>query len=178
MSDSKRKVGWLDLTGHSEVTVLPKKVFNEYASYYTTAGVNLRSGPSTSYGKGPARRPGHKDQGCGEGGQLDLRFRRQQVRLDQLGLSFHQAAGRGDLRQPEPHLRRIGKKRSAMRNAFCVSFCRSRPCRSVSRRTESRRRCICCRVAGDRAGPKRRSAASSACREKVGKSRMPAAAVS
>ncbi|MFQ9770346.1 MAG: SH3 domain-containing protein [Oscillospiraceae bacterium] len=51
MSDSKRKVGWLDLTGHSEVTVLPKKVFNEYVSYYTTAGVNLRSGPSTSYGK-------------------------------------------------------------------------------------------------------------------------------
>ena len=68
--------------------------------------------------QGPARRPGHKGQGCGEGGQLDLRFRRQQVRLDQLGLSFHQAAGRGDLRQPEPHLRRIGKKRSAMRNAF------------------------------------------------------------
>ena len=33
VSDSKRKVGWLDLTGHSEVTVLPKKVFNEYASY-------------------------------------------------------------------------------------------------------------------------------------------------
>lgn len=51
VSDSKRKVGWLDLTGHSEVTVLPKKVFNEYASYYTTAGVNLRSGPSTSYGR-------------------------------------------------------------------------------------------------------------------------------
>ena len=51
VSDSKRKVGWLDLTGHSEVTVLPEKVFNEYASYYTTAGVNLRSGPSTSYGK-------------------------------------------------------------------------------------------------------------------------------
>ena len=40
VSDSKRKVGWLDLTGHSEVTVLPEKVFNEYASYYTTAGVN------------------------------------------------------------------------------------------------------------------------------------------
>ena len=51
VSDSKRKVGWLDLTGHSEVTVLPKKVFNEYASYYTTAGVNLRSGPGTSYDK-------------------------------------------------------------------------------------------------------------------------------
>ena len=51
VSDSKRKVGWLDLTGHSEVTVLPEKVFNEYASYYTTAGVNLRSGPGTSYDK-------------------------------------------------------------------------------------------------------------------------------
>ena len=41
----------LAAAGHSEVTVLPEKVFNEYASYYTTAGVNLRSGPSTSYGK-------------------------------------------------------------------------------------------------------------------------------
>ena len=55
VSDSKRKVGWLDLTGHSEVTVLPKKVFNEYASYYTTAGVNLRSGPSTSSSTGARR---------------------------------------------------------------------------------------------------------------------------
>ena len=47
----KRNFGLLVLTGHSEVTVLPEKVFSEYASYYTTAGVNLRSGPSTSYGK-------------------------------------------------------------------------------------------------------------------------------
>ena len=48
---SSRKVGWLDLTGHSEVTVLPETVFDKYATYYTTAGVNLRSGPGTSYGK-------------------------------------------------------------------------------------------------------------------------------
>ena len=51
VSDSKRKVGWLDLTGHNEVTVLPEKVFDQYATNYTTAGVNLRSGPSTSYNK-------------------------------------------------------------------------------------------------------------------------------
>lgn len=45
------KVGWLDLTGHSEVTVLPEKVFNEYAAYYTNAGVNMRGGPATSHKK-------------------------------------------------------------------------------------------------------------------------------
>ena len=50
-TDSKRKIGWLDLTGHNEVTVLPEKVFDQYATNYTTAGVNLRSGPSTSYNK-------------------------------------------------------------------------------------------------------------------------------
>ena len=50
-SSSSKKVGWLDLTGHSEVSVLPEKVFDKYATYYTTAGVNLRSGPGTSYGK-------------------------------------------------------------------------------------------------------------------------------
>jgi len=47
----KVMVGWLDLTGHSEVSVLPEKVFSEYATYYTTAGVNLRGGPSTSHSK-------------------------------------------------------------------------------------------------------------------------------
>ncbi len=45
------KVGWLDLTGHSEVSVLPEKVFDEYATYYTTAGVNMRGGPATSHKK-------------------------------------------------------------------------------------------------------------------------------
>jgi len=45
------KVGWLDLTGHSEVSVLPEKVFDEYATYYTNAGVNMRGGPATSHKK-------------------------------------------------------------------------------------------------------------------------------
>ncbi len=40
---------WLDLTGHSEVKVQPKTLLDAYATYYTTAGVNLRSGPATSY---------------------------------------------------------------------------------------------------------------------------------
>ncbi len=44
-------VGWLDLTGHSEVSVLPEKVFGEYATYYTNAGVNMRGGPATSHKK-------------------------------------------------------------------------------------------------------------------------------
>lgn len=49
---SKRLVvDWLDLTGHNELTVLPEKLFSDYAVYYTTDGVNLRGGPSTSYSK-------------------------------------------------------------------------------------------------------------------------------
>lgn len=51
-ADTKKvTVGWLDLTGHSEVSVLPEKVFDNYAAYYTTDGVNLRGGPSTSHAK-------------------------------------------------------------------------------------------------------------------------------
>ena len=45
------KVGWLDLTGHSEVAVLPEKVFDSYVTYYTKAGVNMRGGPATSHKK-------------------------------------------------------------------------------------------------------------------------------
>lgn len=40
---------WLDLTGHSEVQVKPTSLLDAYATYYTTAGVNLRSGPATNY---------------------------------------------------------------------------------------------------------------------------------
>ena len=40
---------WLDLTGHSEVKVTPTTLLEGYVTYYTTAGVNLRSGPGTSY---------------------------------------------------------------------------------------------------------------------------------
>ncbi len=40
---------WLDLTGHSEVKVQPTNLLDGYKTYYTTAGVNLRSGPATSY---------------------------------------------------------------------------------------------------------------------------------
>ena len=43
--------GWLDLTGHSEVKVKPTNLLGSYATYYTTAGVNLRGGPATSYTK-------------------------------------------------------------------------------------------------------------------------------
>ena len=42
---------WLDLTGHSEVSVVPSKLLDAYQTYYTTAGVNLRSGPATSYNR-------------------------------------------------------------------------------------------------------------------------------
>ena len=44
-------IDWLDLTGHDEVSVKPSSVYDKYYIYYTTGGVNLRSGPSTSYGK-------------------------------------------------------------------------------------------------------------------------------
>ena len=44
-------VDWLDLTGHEEVTVLPKALFQDYSTNYTTDGVNLRSGPGTSHNK-------------------------------------------------------------------------------------------------------------------------------
>ena len=49
--EEKTMVGWLDLTGHDELSVLPESVFSEYATYYTSAGVNLRSGPGTEYSK-------------------------------------------------------------------------------------------------------------------------------
>ena len=44
-------IDWLDLTGHDEVAVKPTSVYDKYYVYYTTGGVNLRSGPGTSYDK-------------------------------------------------------------------------------------------------------------------------------
>ena len=44
-------IDWLDLTGHDEVSVKPSTVYDKYYLYYTTGGVNLRSGPGTSYDK-------------------------------------------------------------------------------------------------------------------------------
>ena len=44
-------IDWLDLTGHDEVQVKPSSVYDKYYIYYTTGGVNLRSGPGTSYDK-------------------------------------------------------------------------------------------------------------------------------
>ena len=43
------KIGWLDLTGHKEVQITPKSVFDQYKTYYATEGVNLRGGPGTNY---------------------------------------------------------------------------------------------------------------------------------
>lgn len=43
------KIGWLDLTGHKEVQVTPKSVFDKYSTYYAAEGVNLRGGPGTNY---------------------------------------------------------------------------------------------------------------------------------
>lgn len=48
-SPSASSGSWLDLSGHSEVSVKPTNLLEGYATYYTTAGVNLRSGPATSY---------------------------------------------------------------------------------------------------------------------------------
>ena len=44
-------IDWLDLSGHDEVSVKPNSVYDKYYIYYTTGGVNLRSGPGTSYDK-------------------------------------------------------------------------------------------------------------------------------
>lgn len=48
-TNAETKIGWLDLTGHTEVKVAPKSVFDKYYTYYTTGGVNLRAGPGTDY---------------------------------------------------------------------------------------------------------------------------------
>lgn len=46
---TETKIGWLDLTGHKEVQVAPKSVFDKYSTYYASEGVNLRGGPGTNY---------------------------------------------------------------------------------------------------------------------------------
>ena len=47
--ETEVKIGWLDLTGHKEVQVTPKSVFDQYNTYYAIEGVNLRGGPGTNY---------------------------------------------------------------------------------------------------------------------------------
>ena len=47
--ETEIKVGWLDLTGHKELSVVPKSVFDQYQTYYATADVNLRAGPGTNH---------------------------------------------------------------------------------------------------------------------------------
>ena len=49
VSGGETAASWLDLSGHSEVAVKPTALLDGYKAYYTTAGVNLRSGPGTSY---------------------------------------------------------------------------------------------------------------------------------
>lgn len=48
-SGAAEVVSWLDLSGHSEVAVKPSSLLDGYKTYYATAGVNVRSGPGTSY---------------------------------------------------------------------------------------------------------------------------------
>ena len=52
-SDEEEEVSasWLDLSGHSEVTVKPTALLDGYKTCYTTAGVNLRGGPGTNYAR-------------------------------------------------------------------------------------------------------------------------------
>ena len=42
---------WLDLSGQTDLAVKPTDLLDRYYTYYTTAGVNVRSGPSTDYGR-------------------------------------------------------------------------------------------------------------------------------
>lgn len=46
---SGASASWLDLSGHDEVKVRPTALLDGYVTNYTTAGVNMRSGPATSY---------------------------------------------------------------------------------------------------------------------------------
>ena len=46
---SEVKVGWLDLTGHKELQVAPRSIFDKYSTCYATEDVNLRGGPGTNY---------------------------------------------------------------------------------------------------------------------------------
>lgn len=50
-SDIAAGGSWLDLTGLDASTVKPTSLLSGYETYYTTAGVNLRSGPATSYNR-------------------------------------------------------------------------------------------------------------------------------
>ena len=40
---------WLDLSGHNEIKVRPSSLLSGFTTYYTTANVNVRSGPGTNY---------------------------------------------------------------------------------------------------------------------------------
>lgn len=40
---------WLDLSGHNEIKVKPTQLLSGYTTNYTTANVNVRSGPGTNY---------------------------------------------------------------------------------------------------------------------------------
>ena len=42
---------WLDLTGLDAAIVKPTNLLSGYETYYTTAGVNLRSGPGTNHNR-------------------------------------------------------------------------------------------------------------------------------
>lgn len=42
---------WLDLSGHNEIKYKPTSLLDKYQTYYTNDGVNLRSGPATSYSR-------------------------------------------------------------------------------------------------------------------------------
>ncbi len=42
---------WLNLSGHSEVSYKPTTLLDGYKTYYTSDGVNLRSGPGTGYSR-------------------------------------------------------------------------------------------------------------------------------
>ena len=46
---SAASASWLNLSGHDEVKVKPTVLLDGFVTNYTTAGVNMRSGPATSY---------------------------------------------------------------------------------------------------------------------------------
>lgn len=50
-SDIAASNSWLDLTGLDAAMVKPANLLSGYETYYTTAGVNLRYGPGTTYNR-------------------------------------------------------------------------------------------------------------------------------
>ncbi len=74
VSDSKRKVGWLDAHGSQRGHGAAQEGVQRVCVLLHHRRCEPAQRPEHELRQGPARRPGHKGQGCGEGGQLEPSF--------------------------------------------------------------------------------------------------------